>query len=196
MRNKVRFQINRIHKIVLLTIVLVVLIGIPLFIFLISKNNISIPGVSKNEEDVSFAHTSLSVSEDVRQSSIAGKYEVDVNIDSLDNKVTGVELKLSFDPKQLQNVDIVTGDFFTNPTVIQKTIDQANGKITYVLSTPIGASEVQGKGTVAVISFTKIGTKETTIGFLPQTLVSAKGQDQSVLKKTVGASITTVKPSN
>lgn len=190
--NKSLFQINKINKTVLLVIGLVILTGVLLFISLASKNNSLIPGISKNEEEVNFAHTSLSISEEVRQSAAAGKYETDINIDTTDNKVTGVQLEVSFDPLVLRNVDIVSGDFLTDPVVIQKTIDQANGTITYVLGAPLGGSGMQGKGVVAVISFTKAGNAETTIGFLPQTLVTAEGQDESVLKETAGASISTL----
>lgn len=196
--NKGRFQINKKNKIALLVIMLVILVGggMLLFISIVSKNNSPFPGVSKNEKSIDFAHTSLSISEDVRPSSVAGKYEADVNIDTSDNIATGVQLELSFDPAVLQNVDIIIGTFFTNPTVIQKTVDQKNGKIIFTLSTPIGGDGVQGKGTVAVISFSKTNSQETMIGFLPKTLVSAQGQDQSVLKETAGASISTLPSSS
>jgi hypothetical protein len=49
---------------------------------------------------------------------------------------------------------------------------------------------VKGTGTIAVLSFTKTGSEETAISFLPQSQVSTLGLNESVLNETVSAFIT------
>ena len=179
----------KINKTLLLVIGLVILTGVLLAISLYSKGSSPIPSIIKNDEESNFAKTSLVLSEEVRKSSASGVYEVDVSIDSDGNEVTGVQLELSYDPKVLGKVDIKPGSFLSNPVVILKKIDTDSGKITYMLGNQLGNPGVKGQGTVAVISFSKTGDNETSIDFLPQTLVTAQGQDQSVLKETVSGVI-------
>ncbi len=184
--NLKKFNVN---KTVLLVIGLVILTAVLLAISLYSKGSSPFPVITKQDQDKDFAHTSLSLSEEPRSSSLSGVYEVDVLIDSEDNQVTGVQLELSYDPKVLGKVDIKPGSFLSNPVVILKKIDTTNGRITYMLGSQLGDAGVKGKGTVAVISFSKTGDNETFIDFLPQTLVTAQGLDQSVLKETVSGVI-------
>lgn len=179
----------KINKTLLLVVGLVILTGVLLAISLYSKGPSPISSIIKKDEENNFAKTSLVLSEEVRKSSVSGVYEMDVNIDSDDNEVTGAQLELSFDPKVLGKVDIKPGSFLSNPVVILKKIDTASGKITYMLGNQLGEPGVKGQGTIAVISFSKTGNEETFIDFLPQTIVTAQGLDQSVLKETVSAVI-------
>lgn len=188
MEENLKKEAHPFNKTMLLVLGLVILTGVLLFISLSQKPSL-FPSVAKKEE-VNFAKTSLSISEDVRTSSRSGTYEVDVNIDSSDNKVTGLQLELSFNPAVLTKVDIEPGDFLTNPVVILKKIDSLNGRISYLLGGQIGEKGVSGRGTVAVISFSKTGSEETSIDFLPQTIVTAQGFDQNVLSETVSGIIT------
>ncbi len=182
---------NPFNKTLLLVVGLVILTGVLLFISL-SQKNPSIPGITREEkEDTSFAHTSLVLSEEPRASSISGVYEVDVIIDSEDNQVTGAQLELSYDPKVLGRVDIKPGTFLSNPVVILKKIDNTSGRITYMLGNQLGDAGVKGKGIIATLSFSKLSSQETSIEFLPQTLVTAQGFDQSVLRETVSTTIST-----
>lgn len=179
---------NRLSKPGILVAGLIVLIVIPLVVGLAAKIFPGIPTGLKDEK-TDFAHTSLSFSEEPRVSSISGTYEVDLNVDTDDNNISGVSLELAYDPKSLGKVDIKPGNFLPNPAVIEKEIDTVNGRITYILGPRLGSEGVKGKGTVAVISFSKLNNSETTIDFLPQTQVSAQGFDQSVLRETVSAVI-------
>ena len=184
--NLKKFKVN---KTVFLVIGLVILTAVLLAISLYSKGASPLPIITNQNKEEDFAHTSLVLSEEPRASSLSGVYEVDVNIDSQDNEITGTQLELSYDPKVLGKVDIKPGDFLSNPVVILKKIDTASGKISYMLGNQLGDPGVKGQGTVAVISFSKTGDDETFIDFLPQTLVTAQGVDQSVLKETVSAVI-------
>lgn len=177
------------NKSILLVIGLVILTAVLLVISFNVRRSSTPSSTTTKQVQTNFAHTNLSVSSDVRIASGSGAYVTDVNIDSGDNKVTGVELLLSYDPKVLGSVDIKAGTFLTSPVVLGKQIDTTKGTISYILGTAQGTHGVKGTGQVAVISFTKVGTGNTTIDFLPDTLVTAEGYNQSVLNQTSSAVI-------
>ncbi|MBI4097488.1 MAG: hypothetical protein HY426_00435 [Candidatus Levybacteria bacterium] len=164
----------------------IILIIIPLVIDLAAKISPDLPLRVSKDKEVDFAHTSLAFSEEPRISSTSSMLEIDLNINSGDNTVSGIKLELVFDPKVLGGVDIRPGSFLSNPTVISKEIDRANGKITYNIESAQGT---KGEGAIAIISFSKLNNQETIISFLPQTFVTAQGFDQSVLRETVSAVI-------
>jgi hypothetical protein len=177
------------HKSLLLVAALVILTGILLVLsFAVKKSSSPAPAITKEETPVNFAQTKLAVSDSPRVASTSGSYETDVNIDSGENKITGAELILTYDPKILSNVDIKTGSFLPSSTVISKQIDTAEGKITFIFGTAQGAKGVQGSGQLAVISFTKTGSGAAEIDFSPDTLISAEGYDSSVLSEMNSAS--------
>lgn len=134
------------------------------------------------------AHTSMSISEDFRNSD-SEKVESDVLINTDKDEVSGVQIKISYDPKEITNVDIAPGTFFNSPNVLIKTIDEKTGVITYVLAIKPGDKMVKGEGVVATLSFTRLGTNESYLSFLPQSQVSTTKHNRSVLKTTVSAVI-------
>lgn len=113
-------------------------------------------------------------------------YSLPINIKTGSNAVTAVQLELLYDPKAITKVVVKPESFFANPTVLINNIDAQNGRISYALGIGPDASGTQGTGTVASISFAaKSKTPiETSISFLPKTLVTAEGVSQSVLKTT------------
>lgn len=120
-------------------------------------------------------------------------YSIPINIETGKNKVTAVQLELQFDPKVLTNIAVVPGSFFTKPEVLLEQIDEKTGRITYAFGIGLTGQGVAGQGTVATLNFgtkaalnaAKVGTpQQTTILFLPKTLVTAEDTDQSVLKQT------------
>lgn len=112
---------------------------------------------------------------------------VDVNINTQNNKVTGVQLEMSYNKDDLGNVDVVPGPFIPNPVSLFKKIDPANGRLSYALAVPLGGKGVTGTGVVATLSFNKLKTAgQTEIKFLPKSLVSAEGIVQSVLRLATG----------
>lgn len=177
-----------INKTVFLVAGLVVLTAVLLFISLTVKKSSVFP-TSNKEAQTDFAHTTLAVSSEPSVSE-TGTSQVDVNIDSADNKITGVQLEISYDPKAIGNVDIKQGSFLPNSTVIRKQIDPTTGHISFVLGSQLGKPGIKGQGVVATITYNKLTNDETIIGFLPQTLVTADGYDLSVLKETVSGTIT------
>jgi hypothetical protein len=147
---------------------------------------------SSDQEQSDFAHTSLSLSEELRASSISDIYELDVFIDSDKNEIDGAHLEISYDPQALSEVDIKAGDFFVDPVIVFKEIDSDKGIITFAISNQTNENAVIGSGTLAVITFRKIGNEETLISFLPQTQISSPKINQSVLKNTSSSIISEI----
>lgn len=119
----------------------------------------------------------------------SGSFDVIVNTGS--NKITAVQLEVGFDPEKITNVSLVPDVFFEQPVVLINDTDNKNGKISYALAIPPTGRAKSGIGVVAKINFlTKLskGTK-TDFVLLPKTLVTAEGQEASVLKKAFGATV-------
>lgn len=115
---------------------------------------------------------------------------VDVNMETGSNRVTGIELELKYDPAAITNVDITKGPFADSMLdLVPKKINTTEGKIFYTIITPPSRDKapVNGKGTVATITFTESSNFGTTsINFIPgKTNVIAEGILQSVLKSTL-----------
>jgi hypothetical protein len=131
-----------------------------------------------------FAKTTLSFSSSTA-TGISNQYLMYVIVSTSTNKITGVQLELSYDPKALINVDILPGDFISDPVVLFKKIDEKVGRISYTLAIKMGQAAASGSGNIAKIQFSPIaGSKAATTAmrFLPKTKVSAEGELQSVLK--------------
>lgn len=116
---------------------------------------------------------------------------LNISINTGVNNVTAVQLELKFDPKVITNLTFEPGNLFTNPFILTKNIDVANGRATYALGIPPGGKPINGVGTVAKINFTATGAAGTStqIEFLPKTMVTSEGVSPSVLKSTTGAEI-------
>ena len=140
-------------------------------------------------------------------------YSLPIIINTGTNKVTAVQLELSFDPNILTNVSIWSSDFFKNPNVVINKTNTDTGRIYYALSasnaaaaesdsaaaktasesaSPAHATErgKQGDGTLAVLTFeSRVPLVPSTITFLPRTFVTAEGLDSSALKSTNSAEL-------
>lgn len=117
---------------------------------------------------------------------------VNVTLDTSDNEVTGVQLELSYDPTVISNVKVAPGPFFPNAVILIDKNDAANGKSTYAFGIQPNRPTVTGTGTVAVVTFTakNVPGKKAEISILPNSLVSARGVANSVLKSATGTMIT------
>ncbi|MGH7246026.1 MAG: cohesin domain-containing protein [Candidatus Levyibacteriota bacterium] len=147
------------------------------------------------------AHTILTMSQHALQTGILQSSSsaaapsgnaVDVNIDSSDNSILGLQLELSYDPAVLGNVTLTPGTFFPNASILYKNIDQKNGRISYVLGIQPTGKAIVGQGTVATISYTILPTATgtaTKIDFLPKTMVTAEGYQVSMLKSAIGITL-------
>lgn len=137
------------------------------------------------------AHTTLSLVPNPVIVSSSGSASIDVEMDTQSNDVTAVQLELSYDPKAITNVTISPSNFFTNPIVLLKNINQQDGRISYAFGIPSSNSSKKGKGLIATISFNAVNLfgAPTTISFLPKTLVTAQGISASVLQTATGTQI-------
>lgn len=137
-------------------------------------------------------HTQLSLSPAqlvVPPSSQSGS--IDVLINANGDKVTGVQLAMTFDPTIITNVVVTPGSFLPQATALLNSVDQQKGTVFSAFVLPPSQKAVTGTGTVATITFTKtvkVGT--TTLSFGDQTKVTAEGVTVSVLKQATGGTIT------
>lgn len=116
---------------------------------------------------------------------------VDVMVESDENSLTAVQLELQYDPKAISSITVKPGTFFDNPVVLLNTVDKTTGRVSYALGILPSQTTKKGSGTVATISFTLTGTvNSTTLSFLPKSLATAAGVPTSVLKETLGTTIT------
>ena len=122
---------------------------------------------------------------------------ITVKMDSQDNKVTGVQMEVSYDPKVLSFVSITPVSTFAQGVPLLNTVDRKNGRISYAvgLSPQQAKTALTGEADVATLVFSKVtsattsAASQTMVEFLPKSLVSATGVDKSVLKETVGTTI-------
>jgi hypothetical protein len=190
--NKPRLFMPR-KTLILIIVLSIATVGL-LILALIPNLKTPVKTTPKSTAIIHDAQTDLSFSAPIISSSSA--LQSNVEIATGRNKVTAVQLELTFNPKALTNVEIAPGTFFTNPVIILKKIDTENGRITYALGVGLGQKAVTGRGTLAVLTFIPVAgkTEPTSINFLPKTEVAAQGQIMSVLRKSSGAIINLISP--
>lgn len=148
-----------------------------------------VPPVEENEPEIAQeAKTKLYFEESPVNS--ANTATVKVIMDSQDNEITAVQLELAYDPKFLTLTSITPSATFSGGVPLINTVDKRNGRISYALGLSPEQLATAPKGTteIATLVFTKIasasGSASTAVTFLPKSLVSARGINQSVLKET------------
>ena len=115
---------------------------------------------------------------------------VAVMINTQANDVTGVQLEISYDPKALTNVHILSGSMFTDPLLFANKVDTVNGRISLAYAITPSQQAKSGNGTVAIITFNPVKNPvdangqpltQTSLQLLSKSVVTARGVDQSVL---------------
>jgi hypothetical protein len=117
----------------------------------------------------------------------------EVTIDTDQNDVTAVQLELGYDPTIITNVKVTPGALIANPAVLIDKNDPTAGRYTYAFGITPNGTPVKGTGVVATVTFTTRANavgKETQLGLLPSTLVTARGVANSVLKSGTGTVVT------
>lgn len=126
----------------------------------------------------------------------ASPSSVSVSFDTGNQEIAGIQVELSYDPKQITNVATSTPPdsiFGSNATVLFNEVNQVTGRISYAVAISSAQKQVIGKGKVLNISFQKAYTSnlaKTEIKFIDKTMVSKIGEDESVLKGTTPLNIT------
>ncbi|MEK7517526.1 MAG: cohesin domain-containing protein [Patescibacteria group bacterium] len=118
-------------------------------------------------------------------------YSIPITISTNKNKITAVQLEMSYDPKVLTIISLSPGTFFPKPVTLLEKEDEDNGRISYAIGIAPNTPGIEGEGVVATLTFqTKSQFLKTTqISFLPKTLVTAEGSNQSVLKEAFSSQI-------
>ncbi|HEX8932382.1 MAG TPA: cohesin domain-containing protein [Patescibacteria group bacterium] len=140
---------------------------------------------------LSEAHSVLAMSPNPVQLMPGQTGSVAVTIDPSDNQVTAVQLELMYDPAVLSNVQVTYGALFTNPLVLINKNNPTTGKYTYAFGIQPSQQPITTKGVAANITFTTKGTvgQQAQITLLPESLVTARGVADSVLKMGNGTTI-------
>jgi len=175
-------------KTFLLIVILILVTALLLFLALKIQNN-QLPNKISTTISQMLPQTDLAFTEPVatRTANFKTEFESMVNIETGQNKVTTVQLELSYDPKQLAIVDIASGSFFPKPTVLLKKIDPIGGTVSYAVSSQ-DQKGISGKGTIAILTFTEIAGQsgKTQLDFLPKTQITAENIIKSALESTTG----------
>lgn len=170
----------------LVTIILALIAAMPY----LQKTSPIIPTPTILPTPTPIAHSILTLSPNTLSIS-SNSGSVDVNIDTTIDKVTGVEVNLSFDPKVISNVKLTPSTFFEKTMVLRNEVSQKDGTLSYIIVIPLTEKGKIGQGTVATISFNNnlLAGQQTNLTFLPKTEITAQGIDGSVLKESTGATI-------
>lgn len=104
---------------------------------------------------------------------------VTINIDTNEDSVSAVETVLSYNPKIIEVVDIIPGSFFNKPNVLEQTINQKKGIVTYTLG---GIRAKQGKGAVAKIKIKGLQKGKSSLS-LEGSQAAAIQKSSNVLKE-------------
>lgn len=111
-----------------------------------------------------------------------------VTIDTGGEKVSAVEIHLSFDPKLVKVKEITPGSFFAEPIVLDKAkIDNKLGAATFVVGS--GPQTKSGKGEIVKVKVIGLKIGQGTIRLEDSTKVAAVGREYNVLKDTGEISI-------
>ena len=188
--NKNNSKPKGIRKTILLIIFLALITLALLYAAISSKTNNPSPNKMQSV-NTEAAQTTLEISPNLIKDATSSAYKTVVSINTGQNKVTSVQLELSFDPNVLTKVDILPGTFFENPNIFLKTVDEVNGRISYAIGVLPCQDGVSGKGILANISFSTLPSLKnisTTINFEPKTQVSGEDSSVSILKTSSGTS--------
>ncbi len=128
--------------------------------------------------------TTLSMTSAVTSAHAGQTISVNVLIGYQDIKPTLVQLELAYDPSILTALEILPGVYFTKPVVALQNISLNTGRISYALRCPLQQNRTtttdcanSGTNNLATVMFqvNPYTTKsQTTISFLPKTLVHSK----------------------
>lgn len=120
----------------------------------------------------------------------------DIQLDSAGNTVTSVQLEISYNPAVLTNVQVqapeATKNLFSPIQLITlRNVDRKNGEISFGFTIPRAAKAQKQSGVIATVSFTANSPTQalSTLLFLPKTLVTQQGSNESILGDSLPATI-------
>lgn len=144
--------------------------------------------------ELSYAQTHFELSsvpalDPISSKSAVSVYTLDLSMRTGENNITAVQFEIQYDPLAITDIDIYPTENFKDWAQLTKKIDAENGTISYALGMSPGRKSVKGSNVVAKMVFSKVNGYDgnTKITFLPKTMATAEGQDNSVLKSATGA---------
>lgn len=114
-----------------------------------------------------------------------GRVTLTLYLQTTIKQITGVNLSLTYNPKDLNFLSLEQIDILKNTTVIFSDVDKQKGVINYTLGITPQQTPLDGNGNIATLTFTKrAATKaeKTIVTFFENTIISARGQKDLVLK--------------
>lgn len=118
----------------------------------------------------------------------------DIVLDTKNNKVTGVQLEIGYDPAIVSDLQIQKSTFLSSASILINENDNVNGRISYAIVLPPTQPPVTGSGNIAKLSLRKnvniTSNTQAKISILPKSLITALGVEGSVLGKTKDAIVT------
>lgn len=116
-------------------------------------------------------------------------FSLDATVQPGNNRVSGVELRVKYDPKKMKLENIQASKSF-NLELQSAKINNTDGTASIALGTQLTESSVDSKQTVATLFFTVLGsTGSARVEIAPESLVSADRESQNVLKAVRSAQI-------
>lgn len=188
------------RTLILILVLIIVTVGLVwLSVYTIPQQKVTVPNPTAVAP--TYAKTTITLSSTPASVSATSSYTLNADVSTNGNKLTAVQMELSFNPKAITNVDVLPGSFFNNPVVLLKKVDQTAGRISYAIAIKGDQEPASGTGTVAVIQFQPIkdsGLTTTSISFLPKSMASDASQKLSVLKSALGTvvDLSLLNPSN
>lgn len=151
----------------------IILLGIPISVFLVSRNQ----DLRKRAAPA----TTLFLSPAVITKNIGETFSLDVKIDTAENQVGVIQLKLEYDPTKLEAVDITNGALA--PTIrVSGKIDEA-GVASITVGAKSTAEPITESGTIAVVTLKAIAatTEPITVKFSapPETYANALSEGEN-----------------
>lgn len=119
-----------------------------------------------------------------------GNIDIEVSMNSYNNRVTAVQFTVQYDPAALHFVSIIPDDAFYNAAVLNKIINETTGTITYSLMLPhqLMNQPARGNYDIAEIEFTAKHPGTTSAKILSGS-VTSPDSTSSVLKSIAGTTV-------
>ena len=120
-------------------------------------------------------------------------FDLNIQINTGENRVVGADLALTFNNSILEALDVAPGDFLDDPQELKETIINSEGKVFYSIGS--FTAKQPGLGILAIVSFKAKSEGTSSLDFdAAGTSVAAIGETEGI-KNTESGSITVVKSS-
>lgn len=119
----------------------------------------------------------LSFKPSLAELNVGEEAQIQVMIDSLGKEVWGADLKILFNPQNLKVKQVSPGDYFNEPIVLEKIINQEKGTLSFSIGSLITG---KGKGVMAVLKVEPQAEGRTSFNFSSDTQVALRGREDPI----------------